>query len=360
MIAAHKLHLGYVLSACHNHTSEVSAECSQHPGLGVFESLSLVVIMSVPSCLLAAVDLGSNAFRMVIGHIMPSAHGHRFYEIETMREPVRLAEGLQLNNELDRSAMLRGFRALDKFGSRLRGFQAGQVRAVATNTVRIAVNADAFLAEARVRLGFPIEVISGQEEARLVYAGIAHAHSDGADERLVVDIGGGSTELIVGRGGTPFAQESLPIGSDTFSKRCFPNGLLRSESLQEAEWHASNEFEKVASVFRQHRWQQAIGSSGTARTLAKVLKTCGLNDKGAGAISYLGLRRLTVLMVEVGRLDHLKLLGIEENRLAALPGGVAIMLAAFKSLAITQMEISRPALRLGLMHSLLNRQAGVA
>ncbi|SCK26019.1 exopolyphosphatase / guanosine-5'-triphosphate,3'-diphosphate pyrophosphatase [Vogesella sp. LIG4] len=315
--------------------------------------------MPAPASLLAAVDLGSNAFRMVIGHGMPSAHGHHFYELETLREPVRLAEGLQHNNELDKHAMIRGLRALDKFGSRLRGFQAGQVRAVATNTVRIAVNADVFLAEARERLGFPIEVISGQEEARLVYAGIAHAHADVADERLVVDIGGGSTELIVGRGATPFALESLPIGSGTFSKRYFPDGRISSQAFQEAEWHAASEFEKVAAVFRQHRWQQAIGSSGTARVLAKVLRTCGLNDKGAGAISYSGLLRLTVQLLDAGRIDRLKLPGIEESRLATLPGGVAIMLAAFKSLAITQMETSRPALRLGLLHS-LHCQSAVA
>lgn len=316
--------------------------------------------MPTSSPLLAAVDLGSNAFRMVIGHGMPSSDGHRFYEIETLREPVRLAEGLLHNNELDREAIIRGLRALDKFGTRLRGFQARQVRAVATNTVRVAVNADAFMSEARARLGFPIEVISGQEEARLVYAGIAHAHDGAEVERLVVDIGGGSTELIVGRGNTPYALESLPIGSGAFSKHYFPDGRISSASFQEAEWHAAREFEKVATVFRKHYWQQAIGSSGTARILAKVLKTCGLNDKGANGITYAGLLRLAVTMMDAGRVDRLKLLGIDESRLVALPGGLAIMLAAFKSLAITQMETSRPALRLGLLHSLMYPQSAVA
>lgn len=306
------------------------------------------------SSLFAAIDLGSNAFRMMIGQQETGRIGQRIQEVETLREPVRLAEGLQ-GNALDRQALQRGWQALERFGERLQGFEAGRVRAVATNTVRVAANGAEFLAEAEQRLGFPIDVISGHEEARLVYAGVAHALPDPDCTRLVVDIGGGSTELIIGRGDQPLLMESLPIGSGVFSKRFFPDGRIGSRALQEAEWAAAQEIERVAQPYREFGWEQAIGSSGTARMLAKVLKANGLNDGGRSGISYQGLLRLSLSLLEAGRIDRLGLPGIQAQRSTSLPGGVAVMLAVFKTLGIVEMMPSEPALRLGVLHGLIHR-----
>lgn len=310
-------------------------------------------IVNSDSTLFAAVDLGSNAFRMMIGQRGTQGSHQRIQEVVTLREPVRLSEGLQ-GNALDRQALQRGWQALERFGERLRGFEAARVRAVATNTVRVAANAAEFLREAEQRLGFPIDVISGHEEARLVYAGVAHTLPDSDCTRLVIDIGGGSTELIIGRGDRPLLMESLPIGSGVFGKRFFPDGRIDSRALQQAEWVAAQEIERVAQPYRQHRWQQAIGSSGTARILTKVLKASALNDDDRSGITYQGLLRLSLLLLEAGRIDRLDLPGLQATRASTLPGGVAIMLAVFKTLGIVEMTPSEPALRLGVLHGLIH------
>lgn len=276
----------------------------------------------------------------------------RIREVETLRVPVRLAEGLQ-GNALNAPALQRGWQALEQFGERLRGFEAHRVRAVATNTVRVAENAAEFLAEAEQRLGFRIDVISGHEEARLVYAGVAHTLPDADSTRLVVDIGGGSTELIIGCGERPLLMESLPIGSGVFSKWYFADGRIDSLALQQAERAATQEIEKVAHRYRELGWQQAIGSSGTARMLAKVLKASSLNEGGRSGITYQGLLRLSLRLLEAGRIDRLNLPGLQTHRSSTLPGGVAVMLAVFKTLGIDDMMPSEPALRLGVLHSLI-------
>jgi exopolyphosphatase/guanosine-5'-triphosphate,3'-diphosphate pyrophosphatase len=302
--------------------------------------------------LFAVIDLGSNAFRMMIGKpdILDARRG--IQEVETLREQVRLAEGLH-GNALDDYALRRGWKALERFGERLRGFDPGRVRAVATNTVRVAANSAEFLTEAQQRLGFQIDVISGHEEARLVYAGVAHAQPDADKTRLVVDIGGGSTELIVGQGDRPLLIESLPIGSGVFSKQYFPAGRIDSQAMQQAERAASRAIEQVAHRYHEHAWQQAIGSSGTARMLAKVLRAGALNDKGQTGITYKGLLRLSLRLLEAGRLDQLTLPGLDTQRSSTLPGGVAVMLAVFKTLGIETMTPSGPALRLGVLHHLM-------
>lgn len=304
--------------------------------------------------LFAAVDLGSNAFRMMIGQ--PVSHHRRLViqEVKTLREPVRLAEGLR-GRSLDDLALQRGWQALERFGKRLRGFEAGRVRAVATSAVREAENASIFLAGAEKRLGFRIDIISGHEEAQLVYAGIAHAMPSAETIRLVVDIGGGSTELIIGEGDRPLLTESIGIGSGTFGKRYFASGHVGSLALQEAERAASEQFEKVAHRYRSLGWQQAIGSSGTARMVAKVLKANGLNDYGQAGITYAGLLRLSIRLLEARQVKNLRLAGLPTHRLSILPGGLAVMLAAFKVLGIDHMVASEPGLRLGVLHGLMHQ-----
>ncbi|MFJ2386751.1 Ppx/GppA family phosphatase [Pseudomonas koreensis] len=310
--------------------------------------------MKEDASLFAAIDLGSNAFRMMIGQSVRSRKGFMIQEVKTLREPVRLAEGFD-GGALDTMALDRGWQALARFGKKLRGFEAGRVRAVATSAVREADNAQLFLAGAERHLGFPIDVICGHEEARLVYAGVAHTLPSAEDLRLVVDIGGGSTELILGQGAQPLLTESIAIGSGTLGARYFPDGRIAPGALQEAERVAILQFEKVARRYRAQGWQQTIGSSGTARMLAKVLKANRLNDFGQDGITYGGLLRLSLLLLKVKNVQQLKLAGLQPHRQSILPGGLVLMLAAFKVFGISQMAPSEPGLRLGVLHGLMSR-----
>ena len=310
--------------------------------------------MKDDASLFAAIDLGSNAFRLMIGQSVRSRKGLMIQEVKTLREPVRLAEGLD-GGALDTLALDRGWQALARFGKKLRGFEPGRVRAVATSAVREANNAQLFLASAERHLGFRIDVITGHEEARLVYAGVAHALPGVEDMRLVVDIGGGSTELILGQGSQPLLTESIAIGSGTLSARFFRGGEISPGALQEAERVAILEFEIVARRYRAQGWQQTIGSSGTARMLAKVLKANRLNDFGEDGITYAGLLRLSLLLLEVTNVRQLRLQGLQPHRQSILPGGLVLMLAAFKAFGISLMVPSEPGLRLGVLHGLMSK-----
>ncbi|MGW8466172.1 Ppx/GppA phosphatase family protein [Pseudomonas sp. CLCA07] len=310
--------------------------------------------MKGDASLFAAIDLGSNAFRMMIGQSVKRNQKWMIHEVKTLREPVRLSEGFQ-GGALDEMALDRGWQALSRFGKKIRGFEAGRVRAVATSAVREADNAQLFLASAERHLGFRIDVISGHEEAQLVYAGVTHSIPSPQSMRLVVDIGGGSTELILGQGAQPLLTESIAIGSGTFGARYFSGGCITAPALLEAERVATLQFETVARRYRALGWQQAIGSSGTARMLAKVLKANGMNDDGESGITYSGLLRLSLRLLEVGHVKQLKLAGLQNHRLSTLPGGLVVMLAAFKVFGILQMTPSEAGLRFGVLHGLMSR-----
>jgi len=310
--------------------------------------------MKGDASLFAAIDLGSNAFRLMIGQSVRRNQQLMIHEVKTLREPVRLAEGFQ-GGALDELALDRGWRALARFGKKLRGFEAGRVRAVATSAVRQADNAALFLASAERHLGFRIDVICGHEEAQLVYAGVTHTLPDTERMRLVVDIGGGSTELILGKGAQPLLTESIAIGSGTMGGRYFPGGAISAQALLEAERAATLQFERVARRYRAQGWQQVIGSSGTARMLAKVLKANGLNDYGQSGVTYGGLLRLSLRLLEVGHVKQLKLAGLQAHRLSILPGGLVLMLAAFKVFGVSHMTPSEPGLRLGVLHGLMSK-----
>ncbi|QAY85825.1 Ppx/GppA family phosphatase [Pseudomonas arsenicoxydans] len=310
--------------------------------------------MKGDASLFAAIDLGSNAFRMIIGQSVRRRQGFVIQEVKTLREPVRLTEGCE-GGALDELALDRGWQALARFGKKLRGFEAGRVRAVATSAVREADNAQLFLASAERHLGFRIDVISGHEEARLVYAGVAHTVPSTENRRLVVDIGGGSTELILGQGAQPLMTESIAIGSGTFGARYFQGGCITAQALLEAERAATVQFEKVARRYRALGWQQVIGSSGTARMLAKVLKANGLNDYDEVGITYSGLLRLSLRLLEVGHVKQLGLAGLQTHRQSILPGGLVLMLAAFKVFGVSHMTPSEPGLRFGVLHGLMSK-----
>ncbi|WP_458377318.1 Ppx/GppA phosphatase family protein [Pseudomonas fluorescens] len=310
--------------------------------------------MKGDASLSAAIDLGSNAFRLMIGQSVKRNQQLVIQEVKTLREPVRLAEGFQ-GGALDEMALDRGWQALARFGKKLRGFEPGRVRAVATSAVREADNAQLFLASAERHLGFSIDVISGHEEARLVYAGVAHTVPGTQRKRLVIDIGGGSTELILGQGAQPLLTESIAIGSGTFGARYFQGGRITAPALLEAERVATLQFERVARRYRTLGWQQVIGSSGTARMLAKVLKANDLNDEGQSGITYSGLLRLSLRLLEVGHVNQLRLAGLQSHRLSILPGGLVLMLAAFKVFGVSHMTPSEPGLRFGVLHGLMSR-----
>ncbi|MGH8130230.1 MAG: exopolyphosphatase [Steroidobacteraceae bacterium] len=297
---------------------------------------------------LAAVDLGSNSFHLLVGRIVDG----QIYPLDTLREQIQLAAGLTEDKKLDRASQGRALVVLARFRERLRGLPRDAVRAVGTNALRIAKNAAAFLREARETLGFPIEVISGREEARLIYLGVAHALPPAENRRLVVDIGGGSTELIVGQGLKPKLMESLYMGCVSASLRHFSDGRVDKRSLKAAVLEARQELAVVSRSYLRSGWQEAVGSSGTARSIESILVE---NKFAANGITRDGLDQLRELLIETGRADPDRIAGLKSARAAVLPGGFAVMYAIFDELGITQMTVSEAALRHGVLYDLLGR-----
>ena len=313
--------------------------------------------MSTPPQHLAAVDLGSNSFRMLVGKAAQSPHGTQIYPLDSLREAVRLGAGLDENKNLTEESQQRALAALRRFGDRLRQFHPERVRAVATNAVRVAKNAPAFLERAQRALGFPIEVIAGREEARLVYIGAAHSVAPADGNRLVVDIGGGSTEFIIGAGLEPRMMESLYIGCVSMSREFFPAGRVDEQRMKSAELAARREVQIIARNFRKAGWAAAVGSSGTARALADILAGSQLNDAGAGlGITRAGLRRLRKIYVQAQDLNSLRMPGLKPDRIPVAAGGLAIMLAVFEELGLKAMEATDAGLRLGVLYDLLGRE----
>jgi exopolyphosphatase/guanosine-5'-triphosphate,3'-diphosphate pyrophosphatase len=296
----------------------------------------------------AAVDLGSNSFRLEIGR----AEGPHIYVQDSMRSNVRLAAGLGPDKRLDDASMQRGLEALSRFGERLAGFPEAQVRVVATNTLRVARNAADFIARGEAVLGFPIEVIAGREEARLIFSGVAHSIPANEDRRLVVDIGGGSTEFSVGTGFEPEVMESLYVGSINSTLSHFPGGFIDDFTMKQAELAARREVQVIAAQVKASGWTTAIASSGTARTISRILAEAQGSD---GSISAAGMRWLRKRIIHAGSIDALDLAGLKPERALNLPGGFAILSAVFAELDIERMQVSDNSLRLGVMYDLQNR-----
>ncbi len=302
--------------------------------------------------LLAAVDLGSNSFRLLIGRVVETPGGTQLYQLDSLKETVRLASGLTREKRLDADSQLRALAALQRFGERLRSFAPDSVRAVATNTLRVAKNAREFLQTAEAALGFPIEVIAGREEARLIYCGVASTFPMQPGRMLVVDIGGGSTEFIVGNGREPQLMESLFMGCVGYSLQFFPDGEVDRYTFKQAELAAQKEIEGIARDYLAAGWQLAVGSSGTARALEEILVANGLSQQG---ITLEGLERLRELLLRAGHAERLRLEGLKPDRVPVLPGGLAIMLAVFSVLGLERMDVAEGALRQGVLYDLLGR-----
>lgn len=297
---------------------------------------------------LAALDLGSNSFHLQIGRVVDD----QVYLLDSLRDPVRLGAGFTRDRRIDQVTRTRALEVLARFGERLRGFPRSAVRAVGTSALRVAKNAESFLAEAEATLGFPIEVIFGREEARLIYLGVAHSLALSTERRLVVDIGGGSTELIIGTGLEPELMESISMGCVSYSLRFFPDGRLDKSCFKRAELAAANELQHIVDAYRRVGWKHAVASSGTAKSLASILREGELCEQG---ISAAGLEKLRALLVKAGHIDRLELPGLRADRVPIIPGGVAIMSAALAEFGIEQVEVSDGALRQGVLYDLLGR-----
>ena len=299
----------------------------------------------------AAIDLGSNSFRLQVGRVVDD----QIYTLDSMKEPVRLASGLNADKRLDLASQARALEALRRFGERLRGLDKGAVRVVATNTLRVAKNAVEFLPLAEEALGFPIEIIAGREEARLIYIGASHSLPAAPHKRLVIDIGGGSTEFIIGKRNDPQLMESLYMGCVSYTQRFFPDRRIDKRRLREAQIAAAKEIELISHDYQRLGWKEAVGSSGSARAIADVLEMNGLNPNGESGITREGMERLCALLIKAGSAEALDLPGVKTDRLPVFPGGLAIMTAIFEELGIERMTYADGALRLGVLYDLLGR-----
>jgi exopolyphosphatase/guanosine-5'-triphosphate,3'-diphosphate pyrophosphatase len=301
-----------------------------------------------PEGVMAAVDLGSNSFHMVVAR----THHGQLTIVDRLREMVRLASGLNDFGYLDNASQDRALGCLGRFGQRLRDMRADKVRVVGTNTLRRARNSAGFLIAAEEALGHPVEVISGMEEARLVYLGVSH-HTDSAYGRnLVVDIGGGSTELIIGEGFEPRRLESLAIGCVGLSREYFDNGRVSDKRFERARLAVRLELRPVGAAFRRLGWVKAIGSSGTIKTAGEIGRELGLIESG---ISVQALEVIIAQMIKARRVEDLRLPSLGAERAPVFAGGVAILVEILGGFGIDAMQISEGALREGLLYDMLGR-----
>lgn len=296
---------------------------------------------------LAAIDMGSNSFRLEIGQLIQD----RYRRVDYLKETVRLGAGLDTSGLLTEEAAARGLACLARFAQRLKGYAPAQVRAVATQTLREARNRDAFLARARKVLGFSIEVISGREEARLIYAGVARLQPSPVP-RLVVDIGGRSTEMILGHGRKPVRAESFRIGSVSLSLKYFGDGRFTESGFRQAQVAAGAELEEALEPFGAAHWQEALGSSGTVGAVSQLLAANAVTD---GRITPAGLRWLMERCLKAGKVDKLELAGLKEDRRAVIAGGLSILYTLAAHFHIDELLPARGALRQGVIFDLAER-----
>ncbi len=297
--------------------------------------------------LFAAVDLGSNSFHMVVVSV---AKGH-VQIINRIKQKVRLASGLDDNNVLDDASMQRGWQCLAMFAERLQDIKPTHIRIVATATVRLAQNADVFVKKAEAILKHPIRVISGEEEAQQIYRGVTYT-SVSQGNTLVIDIGGASTEVIIGNGLEPIDLVSLNMGCVTYMERYFPKGKLTQKGFDDAIQAAKAMLKPVLGQFVAFSWDQCLGASGTPQAIDEMLCAQGMND----AIRLEYLYRFRDDCCDCKEIDKLALQGLHEHRRSIFPSGLAILIALFESLDIEAMQISGGALREGIIYSMLEEQ----
>jgi exopolyphosphatase/guanosine-5'-triphosphate,3'-diphosphate pyrophosphatase len=297
---------------------------------------------------LAAVDLGSNSFHMVVARY---SHG-QLVILDRLREMVRLAAGLGDSGRLDDNATDRALRCLERFGQRLRAMRADSVRVVGTNALRRAKRKRWFLERARAALGHPIEIISGLEEARLIYSGVAHTSPMSPDKRLVIDIGGGSTEVVIGEGFNPLLLESFSVGCVGLTTNFFEDGRISAKRLERARTAVRLELEPVQEAYRKMGWLQAFGSSGTVRVISDVLHKL---KPDSPHITLENLNALADRVIAAGHIDELDLPDVDAERAPVFPAGLAILLEVVDNFGIERVRVAEGAMREGLLYDLMGR-----
>lgn len=298
--------------------------------------------------LIAAADIGSNSFHLVVAR---HEHGE-LRVIDRLREAVQMAAGMGKDGKLSRAARERAFTCLTRFGQRLADFPHTRVRAVATNAVRQLANPQAFLLPAETALGHPIEVVSGREEARLIYQGVTRGLPASDSHRLVVDIGGGSTEFIIGRRHQALETESLQVGCIASTLRFFGDGRITARRWQQAQAEIAVELQQFTAHYRDRGWTQAIGSSGTAKAIGSIIEANGWSDAG---ITRESLGRVRDALLTAGSISRLDLPGLSAERVPIIAGGVAILAATFTSFGLESMDVCETGMREGLLYDMLGR-----
>ncbi len=315
----------------------------------MYETVSMPHSSAEPFPLIAAIDLGSNSF-----HIVRARTDHGEIRIlERMGEKIQLAAGLDESRMLSEEAMERGLECLRRFAQLITGLPLGAVRIVGTNALREARNRSDFIMRAQQVLGHSVEVISGREEARLIYLGVSHTMPDMEGRRLVTDIGGGSTEFIIGQRFETHQRESLQMGCVSYTKRFFADGKITPSRYAQAYTAARLELMNIDQSLREKGWQEAVGASGTIRAVALAIQAAG---RGKGEVNAEGIEWLKRKIFKQGEIDKLDIEGVKPDRRTILPGGLAILEAIFKALELQEMNLSEGALREGVLYDMIGRQ----
>ncbi|MEM7402124.1 MAG: exopolyphosphatase [Pseudomonadota bacterium] len=300
------------------------------------------------SSVIAAVDLGSNSFHMVVAQ---DQHG-QLKVVDRIREMVRLGAGLNSSGKLSKESHARGIECLQRFGQRLKEMHANSVRVVGTNTLRVAKNGKDFIQQAEEALGHPVQIISGVEEARLIYQGTIHSITGPDGKWLVTDIGGGSTELIIGENGEPLLMESVQMGCVVLSEKYFADGKLEKKKFKKALVEAKLQLQPIVSGLKKHEWSHVVGTAGTIRTIAELMRELELSDRG---ISFKGINALITKLQEAEHIDNVNFEALAKERKPVFSGGVVVLKAIFEELGIKKMMTSDGGLREGLLFDLAGR-----
>ena len=296
----------------------------------------------------AAIDLGSNSFHLLVANFKSG----QIFPIDSVKHMVRLAAGLDENKRISPEYLTKAYESLESMSERIQNIPDAQVRIVGTNTLRVAKNSRQFLEHAEHILGHEIEIISGREEARMLYLGVAQSTSDNPTRKLVMDIGGGSTELIIGDGMKPEKRESLYMGCVSYTKKYFKQGVINKDNWKRAVIHALQELNPFVQAFKKQGWKHSVGASGTMRATAKILLA---NQWATTGITLSGLKLMKRKCFELGHVDKLnELSGLSEERRPVFIGGLAIVYALMKAFKIEQMDVSNGALREGLIYEMLD------
>lgn len=299
--------------------------------------------------LVAAIDLGSNSFHMIVARVEQG----EIRPVERLGEKVQLAAGLSKDGLLSVQAMKRGLNCLAQFAQYISGRNFQAIRVVGTNALRKAKNSHEFVEKAEKILEHPIEIIAGREEARLIYLGVAQTQSDDQDRRLVVDIGGGSTELIIGEKFEPKLLESLHMGCVTYTDKFFPSGELSPERFQSAYYAARLELLNIEQNYKELSWVDAVGSSGSIRAVSSILQAMGYDE----VITLERMQMLKAKVLEQSNTGRIRFPGLKPDRQSIFPAGLAILMACFDAFGIKSMRYSDGALREGVLYDLLGRDS---